>query len=119
MSDQPTLPFLRVSDLLVSLLVGTCEAAERQAARRSEPDPAGAQYAGLWTSDDGYVRHRLLPDGRYVEARGTREQAYSGRYLLRGNHIDYLDDRGFVEDGEFHGDELHHAGLVLYRQPAC
>ncbi|TIT59145.1 MAG: hypothetical protein E5W63_17170, partial [Mesorhizobium sp.] len=37
-------------------------------------------YAGMWVTADGHVRHKLLPNGRYDEARGTRESAYRGRY---------------------------------------
>ena len=33
-------------------------------------------YAGLWVTADGHVRHELLPDGRYDEARGTQASAY-------------------------------------------
>jgi hypothetical protein len=33
-------------------------------------------YIGMWVTADGYVRHELLPNGRYDEARGDRESAY-------------------------------------------
>ena len=72
-------------------------------------------YAGMWMTEDGYIRHELLPNGRYVEARGTRERAYTGRYEVRGQHIDYWDDTGFTADGEFIDGVLYHAGMVLYR----
>ncbi|MBZ9737590.1 MULTISPECIES: Atu4866 domain-containing protein [unclassified Mesorhizobium] len=74
------------------------------------------EYTGLWVTGDGHIRHQLLPNGRYVEARGTREKAYQGRYLVTGNHIDYWDDTGFTADGEFIEDVLHHAGMVLRRR---
>ncbi len=32
----------------------------------------------------GQVRHELLANGRYDEARGTRESAYRGRYEVSG-----------------------------------
>ncbi len=73
-------------------------------------------YAGMWVTADGNVRHELLPNGRYVEARGTRERAYEGRYEVTGNHIEYWDDTGFTADGDFIDDVLHHGGMVLYRQ---
>jgi len=73
-------------------------------------------YIGLWVTADGRIRHRLLADGRYVEARGQLERAYEGRYRVAGTHIDYWDDTGFTADGDFSGDVLHHAGMVLYRQ---
>ncbi|CAD7040979.1 hypothetical protein REJC140_00950 [Pseudorhizobium endolithicum] len=74
-------------------------------------------YVGMWVTDDGHIRHELLPNGRYDEARGTRESAYQGRYVVTGNHIDYWDDTGFTADGEFvDGDTLHHAGMILRRK---
>lgn len=72
-------------------------------------------YVGLWVTTDGRVRHRLLPAGRYDEARGARESAYQGSYVLRGNHIDYVDDTGFTADGEFRDNVLYHGGMVLRR----
>lgn len=76
-------------------------------------------YVGMWVSDDGYIRHELRADGRYDEARGLRRSAYQGRYTIRGNHIDYLDDTGFSADGEFIDGVLYHAGMVLRRVPAA
>ena len=73
-------------------------------------------YAGMWVTADGYVRHNLLPNGRYDEARGRRESAYQGRYEVRGNHIDYWDDTGLTAAGDFIDDVLHHGGMILYRQ---
>ncbi len=73
-------------------------------------------YAGMWVTADGRIRHELLPNGRYVEARGSRERAYEGRYEVTGTRIEYWDDTGFTADGEFIDDVLHHAGMVLYRQ---
>lgn len=37
-------------------------------------------YVGMWETTDGRIRHQLLPNGRYDEARGSRESAYRGRY---------------------------------------
>ena len=74
-------------------------------------------YVGLWVTADGHIRHELLPEGRYVEARGSRESAYTGRYAVTGTHIDYVDDTGFSADGDFVDiDTLHHAGMVLARR---
>ena len=73
-------------------------------------------YAGMWVTADGQIRHQLLPNGRYVEARGTREKAYQGRYAITGNHIDYVDDTGFTADGTFVNGVLHHAGMILFRK---
>lgn len=74
-------------------------------------------YVGLWVTADGYVRHELLPNGRYVEARGARERAYEGRYEVTGTRIEYWDDTGFTADGEFvDADILHHGGMIFRRR---
>jgi hypothetical protein len=77
---------------------------------------ASHPYVGMWVTADGHIRHNLLPNGRYDEARGSRESAYQGRYEIRGNHIDYWDDTGFTADGTFIDGVLHHGGMILYRE---
>jgi hypothetical protein len=72
---------------------------------------------GLWVTADGRIRHDLLPDGRYDEARGQKEHAYQGRYWMLGNRIEYQDDTGFTADGVFRDGVLYHAGMVLRRAP--
>lgn len=74
------------------------------------------EYIGMWVTEDGYIRHHLLPNNRYDEARGTRKSAYQGDYKVTGNHIDYKDDTGFTADGEFKDGILYHAGMVLYKE---
>lgn len=73
------------------------------------------EYIGMWVTEDGHIRHNLLPGNRYDEARGTRRSAYQGSYKVSGNHIDYKDDTGFTADGEFRDGVLYHAGMVLYK----
>ncbi|WP_431728037.1 Atu4866 domain-containing protein [Verrucosispora sp. TAA-831] len=73
-------------------------------------------YVGMWVTADGHIRQMLLPDGRYDEARGGRESAYTGSYQVVGTRIEYVDDTGFSADGTFDGDVLHHAGYVFYRE---
>jgi len=73
-------------------------------------------YAGMWVTADGRIRHELLPNGRYDEARGNRKSAYQGRYWLEGDHIEYVDDTGFTADGDFRDGVLYHAGMVLRRE---
>ncbi|KAB1087525.1 hypothetical protein F4V91_14460 [Neorhizobium galegae] len=73
-------------------------------------------YTGMWVTEDNHIRHELLRNGRYVEARGTREKAYEGRYWVTGDHIDYKDDTGFTADGDFRDGVLYHAGMVLRRR---
>ena len=81
-------------------------------------EPATHPYVGFWVTADNRVRHALLPNGRYDEARGARESAYQGRYEVIGSHIDYWDDTGFTADGEFvDANTLHHGGMVLRRRP--
>lgn len=74
------------------------------------------RFVGMWVTADGYIRHELLPTGRYDEARGSRKSAYRGRYTITGNHIDYVDDTGFTADGDFVDGVLYHAGMVLRRE---
>ena len=76
----------------------------------------GQSFVGLWVTEDGHVRHELLPNGRYVEARGNREGAYEGRYEIEGSHIEYWDDTGFTADGDFVDGVLHHGGMILRRR---
>ncbi|MGB3356268.1 MAG: Atu4866 domain-containing protein [Mycobacterium sp.] len=74
-------------------------------------------YVGMWVTADGRIRQELLPTGRYDEARAGRTSAYTGRYEVRDNHIDYWDDTGFTAEGTFVTDtELHHGGMIFYRQ---
>lgn len=99
--------------LLTATLLQQPVMAEEPAVQTSHP------YAGMWVTDDNRVRHQLLPNGRYVEARGTREAAYEGRYEVTGTHIEYWDDTGFTADGDFvDHDTLHHGGMILRRRPA-
>ena len=73
-------------------------------------------FAGMWVTADGHIRHELLPNGRYDEARGSKRSAYQGRYVITGKHIDYIDDTGFTADGDFVDGVLHHAGMILRRE---
>ncbi|AYB42774.1 Atu4866 domain-containing protein [Paenibacillus lautus] len=73
-------------------------------------------YVGMWVTADGYIRHELLPNGRYDEARGNRNSAYQGSYTIEGDHIQYVDDTGFTADGDFREGVLYHAGMILYRE---
>lgn len=71
-------------------------------------------YTGLWVTADSHVRQALLPNGRYIEARGHLDAAYQGVYWIDGDHIEYRDDTGFAADGHFVDGVLHHAGMVMY-----
>jgi hypothetical protein len=75
------------------------------------------KYIGMWVTGDGYIRQELLPGGRYDEARGTKQSAYTGRYEITGDHIKYWDDTGFTATGDFDGkDILYHGGYIFYRE---
>lgn len=74
------------------------------------------EYIGIWITADGHIRHELLPNNRYDEARGNRESAYQGRYVVRGNHIEYKDDTGFIADGDFKDGILYHGGMIFYKE---
>ena len=97
---------------LAALLISSALLPDAASAETESPHP----YVGMWVTDDGHVRHELLANGRYDEARGNRESAYQGSYRVTGNHIDYVDDTGFTADGEFIDDVLYHGGMVLRRK---
>ncbi|TCB93370.1 hypothetical protein E0H26_22775 [Micromonospora zingiberis] len=123
-----------VAVLLTACSVGPDRAgptAAEDTAQRQEPTPFGTAsaappasgqdvaphpYVGMWVTADGHIRQMLLANGRYDEARGERESAYTGSYQISGTRIEYVDDTGFSADGTFDGDVLHHAGYVFYRQ---
>lgn len=100
--------------LTISFLTALASAtlAEDTMTTQEKPHP----YVGLWVTRDGHVRHELLANGRYDEARGNRESAYRGRYSVTGDHIDYWDDTGFTADGDFIDGVLYHGGMILYRK---
>lgn len=108
--------------LLLVLLAGAAPAQQGSVPMNSDrtaasPTTSTHPYVGMWLTDDGRVRHQLLPNGRYDEARGDRESAYRGRYEVTGTHIEYWDDTGFTADGDFvDADTLHHGGMVLRRR---
>jgi len=74
------------------------------------------QYIGMWVTEDGNIRHKLLSNNRYDEARGNKESAYQGSYQVTGNQIDYKDDTGFTADGAFRNGILYHSGMVLFKE---
>ncbi len=74
------------------------------------------EYIGMWVTKDGYIRHELLPNNRYDEARGNRQSAYQGSYTVSGNHIDYKDDTEFTADGDFREGILYHGGMILFKE---
>lgn len=87
-----------------------------QSPPQQSPSPVAHTHVGMWVTADNYIRQELRTDGRYVEARGERASAYTGRYEVTGNQILYWDDTGFTADGRFDGDVLHHGGYLFYRE---
>jgi hypothetical protein len=92
------------------------DGASRPDAETKAMDMTTQSYVGMWVTADGHVRHELLPNGRYDEARGNRKSAYQGRYKITGDHIDYIDDTGFTADGDFVDGVLYHGGMILRRE---
>jgi hypothetical protein len=92
------------------------EAARKKIEAKKDMGISEHNFAGLWVTGDGYIRHELLANGRYVEARGSREKAFAGEYWISGDHIEYKDDTGFTADGDFKDGILYHADMVLYRR---
>lgn len=85
--------------------------------KQEERAMATHPYVGMWVTDDGNIRHELLPNGRYDEARGWKQSAYQGRYEVTGTHIEYWDDTGFTADGDFVDENtLHHGGMIFRRR---
>lgn len=103
---------LAASDVLAAVEPSAISPQPRSDTHAMKANP----YVGMWVTADGHVRHELLANGRYDEARGRKKSAYQGSYTLSGNHIDYLDDTGFTADGEFLDEVLYHGGMVLYRE---
>lgn len=113
---------LFAATLLISATPTNVAAEGAKRSGQLEPGPANFDppsahpYLGVWVTADGYIRHALLPNGRYDEERGGRKSAYQGRYWIKGNRIAYLDDTGFSADGEFRGTVFHHGGYVFVRE---
>ncbi len=104
--QQPPSPATATSPPTPRLGTGPAEATD------ASPHP----YVGMWVTADGHIRQELLANGRYDEARGGRESAYTGSYQVSGTRIGYVDDTGFSADGTFDGDVLHHAGYIFHRE---
>ena len=105
---------LVLGSVTIPVLEGEAEMTARQSAGTTQQQTH--PYVGMWVTADGRIRHNLLPNGRYDEARGNRASAYQGRYEVRGHEIFYWDDTGFTADGKFVNGVLYHAGMVLHRK---
>jgi hypothetical protein len=111
------LGFIIVLGPSAAVASGEAAPASKPEQQFTEKEMTQHPYVGMWVTDGGHIRHELLPNGRYDEARGTRKSAYQGRYEIKGDHIDYWDDTGFTADGRFvDKDTLHHGGMIFRRQ---
>lgn len=100
--------------MVMAVLAAWTTMANAQAS--SAPPAESHPYLGMWISEDGDIRHELLPNSRYDEQRGKRMSAYQGRYWIEGHRIQYRDDTGFSADGEFRDGVFHHGGYVFRRE---
>lgn len=100
----------------IAFLVMGCADIKNTTMEQNKTIEETKEYVGMWVTKDGYIRHELLPNNRYDEARGNRRSAYQGSYKVTRNHIDYKDDTGFTADGEFKEGILYHAGMILYKE---
>ncbi len=103
--------FVSLSAMVASLTL-YCPASS-QTVVAPEPSQDIQPYLGLWVSSDQSVQQRLLPNSRYEESHGLT--TYRGTYRVRGEHIEFWDDSGFVADGDFLDGALHQSGLTLVR----
>ncbi|GAA2204408.1 Atu4866 domain-containing protein [Nonomuraea monospora] len=105
--------------LTLGLLTAMTACADGGRAPKQAPERTGASphpYVGMWVTADGRIRQELLPNGRYEEERDGRKRAYTGRYTVTGDHLDYYDDAGFTATGDVRDGVLYHEHLVLYRK---
>jgi hypothetical protein len=113
---RATLPLVLAAAMVTAPWALGQPVSTNQRSVKDKTEMATHPYIGMWVTSDGHIRQELLPNGRYNEARGTRESAYQGRYEVRGNKVDYWDDTGFTAVGEFVDGVLHHGGMLFYRQ---
>lgn len=117
-------PILIIAAIIIAIAASLGAVAHIAKAEDTMPNQSSNQaqlqnhpYLGMWVTGDGHIRQELLPTGRYDEARGNRQSAYQGRYVVTGNHIDYWDDTGFTADGTFvDEDTLQHGGMTFHRE---
>ncbi|MFD7707834.1 Atu4866 domain-containing protein [Streptomyces sp. NPDC059785] len=57
--------------------------------------------------------------GGVMGAAALREQrsVCTGRYTVRGSHLEYVDDTGFIATGDIRDGVLCREHLALYREP--
>ncbi|GAA3099364.1 MULTISPECIES: Atu4866 domain-containing protein [Nonomuraea] len=106
-----------IGRVLLTLGVMTAMAACADAGTRGKSTATAPHpHVGMWVTADGRIRQELRADGRYEEERDGRPKAYTGRYTVTGDHIDYFDDLGFTATGDVRDGVLYHEHLVLYRE---
>ncbi|MFO7483936.1 Atu4866 domain-containing protein [Oceanibaculum nanhaiense] len=120
---NPSIPLLAAALLAGATLLPSQKGHAQMNTQTNTGQPAASAivqeppYVGMWVTEDGHIRHELLANNRYVEARGSREKAYQGRYKVTGTYIEYWDDTGFTADGTFvDKNTLHHGGMIFPRR---
>ncbi|MRX78502.1 hypothetical protein GJU39_20695 [Pedobacter petrophilus] len=104
------------SMLILTVLTTSCTINKNRPMEKNKTMEETKDYIGLWVTKDDHIRHELLANNRYDEARGNLKSAYQGSYKVTGNHIDYKDDTGFTADGEFKEGILYHGGMILRKE---
>ena len=110
------LPFNTISLLMVGITAGLLYKPYATATYTNTATMSENKYVGTWVTGDRHIRQELLPDGRYEEARGTKKTTHQGRYVIQGDHINYVDDTGLTAAGHFRQDVLFHGGYLFYRE---
>jgi hypothetical protein len=65
-------------------------------------------YVGMWVTADGRIRHELLANGRYDEARNGRAHAYQRTFGDCRNKNSYLGGEALIlNDSDAGGTMLH------------
>jgi hypothetical protein len=79
----------------------------QQAPSDSGPEQSEVHpFAGMWITNDGFVRLELKPDGRFQEDWGDLINARSGWYTWRGAEFVFVEDRGSIARGRYGGGEI-------------
>ncbi len=97
------------------------EAGSPAAAGKPGTDTAGAAgksrtVQGVWASADGVLRLTLRPDGTFSEDYNGTENAYEGRYTLRGDALTLSARTGESAGGTVGTDRIVLSGRALLPQ---
>ncbi|MFB7514399.1 Atu4866 domain-containing protein [Streptomyces sp. NPDC056144] len=79
-------------------------------------DAASRTVAGVWASSDGFLRLTLRTDGTFSEDYNGTENAYQGRYTLRGDALELSAATGESASGTVGPDGIDLSGRALLPQ---